>query len=438
VIPEPPPQPHPRRRNGFLKLYDLPIYLDWIAWLTAFWVVISPIAIADEPNSKSNLPIWADALLATAIFVGMFGILPAYIRLAYRRLRWRQKMARGGMPLPASEPQHPFVSAPPVSPVEPSTRADAPPARMSSAPTGPSTAPAVRGPEPSAVVLGRDLEHSEPLRAARNSLQFPIARAAREVQLASDHREQYDAILRAAEALTVTLAISITAAFRATGDSLTPFSSLRSAYLERGVSLGHWLAVIKAAAKPVAGRAEPLPGMLEALRLGKGGTGLVPALDALVEERNRWAHGAGPRNNVEAGTRLGHLGSAIEDALARVAFLRQHPWVLVSSSSYRRGPQQFAITAADIMADHPDFERSYFSSSVPLADGVVYMMTANGAVDLTPFVVMRDCPECQQSELCYADRVYENRGLSLKSFARGHVMYDIDLVPELHNLFVSA
>ena len=428
-----------------------------MAWLTAFWAVFSPVAIASHPDPKSNLPVWADASLAMVTFVLLFGVVPAALRLGYRRLRQRQQAVRSGnvsrtagptLPPrpyePSRLPPNPWPSATfdpsnfqpaPTDAPKLSMGSQAPPpgSQRTSVPAPPATAP-----EPPAASSSRDVEHSEVLRSARSSLQFPIARAAREVQLASDFRQQYEAIIRAAEALTVTLAISIAAAFRATGDSLAPLNALRSAYFERGVSLGHWQAVIKAAAKPIPDRSEPLPGMLEALRLGKGGAGLVPALDELVEERNRWAHGAGPRNNVEAGTRLEQMGRAIEAALAKAMFLHQHPWVLVSSSSYRRGAQQFAITAANVMADHPDFERRHFSSLVPLADDVVYMLTPNGAIDLTPFVVMRDCPECQQSELCYADRVYGSRGLSLKSFARGHIMYDTDLVAELQNLFVSA
>ncbi|MEO6700054.1 MAG: hypothetical protein ABIP57_00955 [Jatrophihabitantaceae bacterium] len=257
--------------------------------------------------------------------------------------------------------------------------------------------------------------------------------------MAGDFRQQYEAILRLADAVTVTLGVAIASAFRAQGGAISGLDALRSAYFGRGVSQGHWNTVIRAAAKPVPGRSEPLPGMLEALRLGKGGTGLVPALDALVEERNRWAHGAGPRNNVEAGVRISErIGPALDEVLNKAIFLQQFPWVLVESSSYMRDRQQFEITGADVMGDHPDFERRHFLSNVPLADNVIYMMAPDGPVDLTPFIVMHDCPECQQSELCFADRVYENRGVSLKSFARGHVMYDNTLVAEMHMLFTGA
>jgi hypothetical protein len=447
VMPQPPP-PLPRRRNGFLRLFDLPIYRDWIAWLTLFWAIVAPVAVTSEPSTDSNTPRWADALLAMVVFVLLLGVLPAYVRLLYRRFRWQRRNGRQSQrqlpDMPAVPPAQltPFIAAqpPPLAntPASQGAASAAPPAP--SAPRSERPVPWVSPPPPSGPPMTpAAFEHSDILKSARKDLQFPIARCAREVILSSDFRQQYDAILRAADALTMTLGISIAAALRVQGGAISGLEALRSAYFGRGVSLGHWNAVIRAAAKPIPGLSEPLPGMLDALRQGKGGTGLVPALDALVEERNRWAHGAGPRNNVEAGVRINdRLGPALEDALAKVEFLHRCPWVLVVSSSYRRSQQQFDITAADVMADHPDFERRHFLSSVPLADDVVYMMTPGGPIDLTPFVVMRDCPECQQSELCYADRVYEQRGVSLKSFARGHIMYDNTLVAEMQTLFASA
>lgn len=447
VMSQPPPPPLPRRRNAFLRLFDLPLYRDWIAWLSLFWAVVVPLALITQPQTESTNPRWLDALLGVVVFLVLFGALPAYIRLLYRRFRWQRNSGRqarrprpDGPGLQLAQPASFIAAQPPAPPQPPVPQPAAPAAPPAPAAPGPSRpATWASPPRPTAPPAPAALAHSAVLAAARKDLQFPIARCAREVILASDFREQYDAVLRAADAVTVTLGISIAAAFRAQGGSLSGLDALRPAYLGRGVSLGHWNAVIKAAAKPVPGVPEPLPGMLDALRLGKGGTGLGPALDALVEERNRWAHGAGPRNNVEAGVRIAErIGPALEEALAKVMFLHRCPWVLVISSSYQRSRQQFGITAADVMADHPDFERRHFLSSVPLADDVVYMMTPSGPIDLTPFVVMRDCPECQQSELCYADRVYENRGVSLKSFARGHILYDETLVPEIQTLFTGT
>lgn len=43
------------------------------------------------------------------------------------------------------------------------------------------------------------------------------------------------------------------------------------------------------------------------------------------------------------------------------------------------------------MGDHPEFERTTFVSGMPLADDTFYALTPTGALDLTPFIVMRYC-----------------------------------------------
>ena len=53
---------------------------------------------------------------------------------------------------------------------------------------------------------------------------------------------------------------------------------------------------------------------------------------------------------------------------------------------------------------------------------------------MTPLVVMRQCPECHQREVAYADRLDAREGVSFKTFDRGHVMYDSTLVEELRAL----
>ncbi len=58
-------------------------------------------------------------------------------------------------------------------------------------------------------------------------------------------------------------------------------------------------------------------------------------------------------------------------------------------------------------------------------------------LDLTPMLVIRYCDQCRQPEVCHADRVDERAGVSLKSFARGHQVFDPDLVPEVNSLIPS-
>jgi hypothetical protein len=84
------------------------------------------------------------------------------------------------------------------------------------------------------------------------------------------------------------------------------------------------------------------------------------------------------------------------------------------------------------MGDHPEFDAQTIVLGQPLANDTLYLLTSPVAVDLTPFLVMRYCDLCRQPELCYADRVDDRRGLSLKSVARGHQVYAQELVQDLH------
>jgi hypothetical protein len=49
------------------------------------------------------------------------------------------------------------------------------------------------------------------------------------------------------------------------------------------------------------------------------------------------------------------------------------------------------VIAELAMGDHPEFERTTFVSGMPLADDTFYALTPTGALDLTPFIVMRYC-----------------------------------------------
>jgi hypothetical protein len=83
------------------------------------------------------------------------------------------------------------------------------------------------------------------------------------------------------------------------------------------------------------------------------------------------------------------------------------------------------------MGDHPEFERIDLDSKLPLADNNFYALAPRGPVDMSPFVVMRYCETCRQPEAFYADRIDPKQGVCLKSFGRGHVIFDPSLNEEL-------
>ena len=179
---------------------------------------------------------------------------------------------------------------------------------------------------------------------------------------------------------------------------------------------------------------QPFDGSAEALRLAKGGSGLLHDLKLLLQERNLSAHGGRPRNHIQAGSRLLDLTPSLEDAVTRAAPLADADWIFVESSSFGRDGL-FHINALKVMGDHPEFERIEFRSSHPLVDRDLYFASTSGYINLTPYAVMRYCNRCKESELCYADRVDERKGVVLKSFANGHEIFDPQLAADLTSPF---
>jgi hypothetical protein len=256
----------------------------------------------------------------------------------------------------------------------------------------------------------------------------------RAIQHANDMKDAYDAVRRASEALTVVLGATATAWARHYGVTTVQLHGLQAAFFGGGVSLGHWQQAVGSIERPMSSHPHALPGMADALRLGKGGSGLVADLKELVEERNRWAHGGAPRTNLEAAELLEGVVPVLLRALERAQFLSDCPWILTNDVKLRRREGDFQIHASGAMGDHPDFEHTTFTSPQPLAEDVFYLRTPDGALDLTPLVVMRPCPTCHQPEVAYADKVDDRDGVALKTFDRGHVLFDTNLVEELRHL----
>lgn len=154
----------------------------------------------------------------------------------------------------------------------------------------------------------------------------------------------------------------------------------------------------------------------------------------LLQERNLWAHGGGPHNKVEAAERTATLLPTLERAIQSAAFLSQTPWILVRDARLRRRDGDFEVHGGRAMGDHPDFENVSFVANEPWAEDVFYLHAPWGPLDLTPLVVMRNCPTCHQPEVAFADGLDERKGVRYKTFDRGHLVFDPAMADELQNL----
>jgi hypothetical protein len=408
-------QPHNEggRRPYLLGAFDRPILRDPWFWFGVSWAVLGAVAIGSD-RSASTWPLWADLTLGAITFFFLMGYPPALVRRAIRAARAHRR--RG---------------------TEMSDRV--PPSRTAPAPQQPERRrpddgfQAAEPPHQSVVVTvfnGSAITDSPVLRHARTTLPYPIARTARLMQLGGDSREQYDQLLDLSEAAHFCLGMLSAAWLRQYVPEDAGLSSLYSVYRDRGVSQGHWHAVIKSAERSMVGHDRALDGFVESVRPLPKNAGLLSDLRRLTEERNRSAHGARPHNNVEAAQRLDDCLPVLERVLTALGFLEHYPWLLVQRADYDRRLHRFRTRVGEAMGDHPEFETKLIETSTPLAPDAFYVSSNVGFLDLSPFLIMTYCELCRQREVCWADRLDPKHGVSLKSVERGHQVWSQDWVAE--------
>jgi hypothetical protein len=162
----------------------------------------------------------------------------------------------------------------------------------------------------------------------------------------------------------------------------------------------------------------------------KRGCRLLADLRTLIEERNRWAHGARPATRLRRlqewsicisrwsaasrsvsswQTSLGSLRrlSRIGDVMPTLRLSRSVRWEIILSSN--------AV----------DWPRPRPWQTTPS------MRLVHEGLLTSLLVVIRYCQTCRQREMFYADRLDEMHGVALKSFTTGHVIFDGTLVEQV-------
>ena len=413
-----------------MGVFDRPVLRDWAFWHGIGWSVAIGMSTLFNPVEDSTTPVWVDAPGVAVLTFLMVGWPVAAVRRIVRELR-RRMQRRGETP--------PVHSSPPP----PSSANRQPPASGAPAPDRPSlppayrTTPATAAPIPLSSYSAAGMRESEALVRARLQLPYPVARAARAVQTTQDPLEQYQYLLDLGEALTLTLGMLSASWLRQHAPQDSSLQMLHESFFLRGVSQGHWHEVTKAAEKAMAVSGAGLPGFVDGVRSRRGDPGAVDAVKVILAERNMAAHGARPHNRAEAAVRIAELSPTVIHAVDRASFLGETQWVLVEGVALRRHDKRWNARFRKAMSDHPEFDAVTQVIDYPLANDTFYVMTEPPPLDLTPMLVIRYCDQCRQSEVCHADRVDELAGVSLKSFARGHQVFDRDLVHEVNSLVPS-
>jgi hypothetical protein len=348
------------------------------------------------------------------------GYPAALIRKATRAIRRRHKADPDFAKLPV--PQMERGSSDPTS----------------STTIAPKSAPGYPGngvPVPLSAYTGGRPSQSEALEKARVELPYPIARAARALHVNQDPLEQHRLILDLGEIVSATLGMLAAAWLREYSPKDPSLNMLHKAFHLRGVSQGHWHDVISAAEVAMKGQPQTaLTGFVTGVSKSSKNPSVVQMLKDLLEERNRSAHGARPHNRSEAAVRVHDYMPLVEGLLSRLSFMKRDAWVLVEGVAYRRQDRNFVVQCGVAMSDHPEFESRTVELGVPLANETFYVLADRGPLDLTPFLLVRYCDVCHQPEVCFADRVYQDKGVSLKSVGRGHQIFDAEMVHEFDSL----
>ncbi len=87
-----PPPPLPKRKNSVLRLFDAPLYRDWLVWFTAVWVAIG-ISSMLTTTQPLPAPRWSYTMLSAFVFLVLAGVIPGWARLLIRRHLWNRRQS---------------------------------------------------------------------------------------------------------------------------------------------------------------------------------------------------------------------------------------------------------------------------------------------------------------------------------------------------------
>ncbi len=286
--------------------------------------------------------------------------------------------------------------------------------------------------ELSSLVAQNLRRQGEPYRLFQDSYPYPIARAVRRFKHSSSPAEKHEAALLCVESLILSLGIvSLSLSAQRGWDALAEVQAWATGVRQGGVSLGHWVGVIRATGTFARESGDEAAGLAEATATKKGGKGLMADLGSLVTLRNKIRHGAGPRTRAEIERSLETLEELTFRALTGSSFLAKMSLVHTSKLRWLPNAGKYEVSGLALMGDHPDFEPAVFETNRPLADDRLYLSNRQGEmIPLWPFCVLGDCPTCLTPEVYYPDRMTGTTAL-LKSLDRGHELESDEVFDDL-------
>ncbi len=290
--------------------------------------------------------------------------------------------------------------------------------RMMPATTAATPAPAAASPPSSAEIPSALL-----LNAVEHRFPHPVARACYGLREGARSGARLSQL---ADLLSCTVRHLAVLAF---SDAIAVSSATAGPLLERlkkPPSLGDWTGLLRDALKTTAGHGEAFLSEL----YGERSRHLLKSIDALVEQRNdllKRREGTPPTP-----AELKDFKTAVLRLLQSVAFLKDYPLVAVDHASAEHGLRKHSCRL--LMGFHGTAEHSVVQSDLELSAQHVYCVSpAKGEVlDLHPFYVHRDCPDCHKAHL-FVLRKVSSRRMEYRGIAGSPVIDDDDDKPVSHS-----
>lgn len=265
----------------------------------------------------------------------------------------------------------------------------------------------------------------------RQTLPHPIARAWRQYELQSEPLGRFQEGQRLAGVVVQTLGCLAAASSAADAPGSSALMQLAGKLRRQGPSWGDWLAVIREAGDVARRQGSDPFGIGKGTATRKGGRGLITDLEDLIAARNDTAHANGPSSVGEATARLSVVEPQLESVLKSLLHLSLNEWLFVDRCDWRRKQEAFEVSATRLMGDHPDFERTQVWVKDPAESNVVYIIPHEGPLlPMHPFLSVRDCEQCHNSELWVLDRVSSST-VKFRSLTTGHKSTAASLAAEV-------
>jgi len=166
----------------------------------------------------------------------------------------------------------------------------------------------------------------------------------------------------------------------------------------------------------------PLATAIARLEVANQRKGVGRALATLITKKNDYKRDRGPRITEEFERETEDVLRTLNESLAALSFLGDHPLRLVEDFNVSRDGHFFEVTCIQYVGDYPALPQERIQLETPVRKEDLYLEIRPGHwVSLFPYLQVLNCPTCKRREVFFIDRWDTKRGrLGLKSFERGH------------------